>query len=191
MSGDADKGRPARRGLTPGERELWSSVTRSIAPLRRARPLRAPEPDEPEAAPPPKPPPPAPEIHMAAKPREKPALAPLDRRLRQRLARGREPIDATIDLHGLTQAEAHAALTHFLRRASAGDARLVLVITGKGGRGEDFADRGVLRRQVPLWLTSRELRDHVIGFDAAHVAHGGDGALYVRVRRGREREEPR
>src|SRR5262249_10842066 len=121
MSRDADKGR-SRRALTPGERELWSSVTRSIAPLRRARPVRV-EPDEPAPAAAPAPPPPAPEIRMPARPREKPALAPLDRRLKQRLARGREAIDASIDLHGLTQAEAHAALTHFLRRASVGDAR--------------------------------------------------------------------
>jgi DNA-nicking Smr family endonuclease len=63
----------------------------------------------------------------------------------------------------------------------------VLVITGKGARSDDFtADRGVLRRQVPLWLKSAELRDYVIGFDAAHAAHGGEGALYVRLRRKRE-----
>jgi DNA-nicking Smr family endonuclease len=187
MSGDADKpGRRSRRGLTSGERELWSSVTRSIAPLRRVRP-RPPEPDVAESEPPAAGAPltPAPASRPPIQPREKPALAPLDRRLRQRLARGREAIDATIDLHGLTQGQAHAALTHFLRRASAGRARLVLVITGKGGSADDFSDRGVLRRQVPHWLTSSELRDYVIGFDAAHVAHGGEGALYVRVRRRR------
>jgi DNA-nicking Smr family endonuclease len=116
-----------------------------------------------------------------------PGLAPIDRRLKQKLARGREAIDASIDLHGLTQAEAHAALAHFLRRARADGARLVLVITGKGARTDDFtADRGVLRRQVPLWLRSVELRDYVVGFDSAHVAHGGEGALYVRIRRSRE-----
>jgi DNA-nicking Smr family endonuclease len=181
---DRKPGPRSRRPLTADEHALWSSVTRSIAPLRRARPLRSPEPDAPEPAHPSPPPPLAPAITMPAKPRT-PGLAPLDRRLRQRLARGRERIDATIDLHGLTQAEAHAALAHFLRRAAAGEARLVLVITGKGGRAEDFADRGVLRRQVPLWLRSPELRDYVIGFDSAHAAHGGDGALYVRVRRRR------
>ena len=192
MTEQGDKrGRSLRRSLTASERELWSTVTRSIAPLRRARPLPAAEQDEYPAAPPvTRPPAPQIQIRVPEKPRPTPSLAPFDRRLKQRLARGREGIDATIDLHGLTQAEAHAALTHFLRRASAGGARLVLVITGKGGR-EDFADRGVLRRQVPHWLTSRELRDHVVGFDAAHVAHGGDGALYVRVRRQRDRDEDR
>lgn len=187
MTSDDRKPRRPHRALTADEHALWASVTRSIAPLRRARPFRPLAPDAPEPAHhPPTSPPPAPAITMPAKPRA-PALAPLDRRLRQRLARGRERIDATIDLHGLTQAEAHAALVRFLRTARAADARLVLVITGKGGRDGDFAaDRGVLRRQVPLWLKSPELRDTVIGFDAAHAAHGGDGALYVRVRRRRD-----
>jgi DNA-nicking Smr family endonuclease len=62
----------------------------------------------------------------------------------------------------------------------------VLVITGKGKRGEgDERERGVLRRQVPHWLAQPEFRDLVIGFEDAHVAHGGEGALYVRVRRQR------
>src|SRR5207253_3597547 len=97
------------------------------------------------------------------KQREKsvPPLASLDRRLRQRLARGRAGIDARIDLHGLSQAEAHDALVRFLRTTRAEGARIVLVITGKGMRGSD-ADRGVLRRQVPLWLNSPTLRETVL-----------------------------
>jgi DNA-nicking Smr family endonuclease len=98
--------------------------------------------------------------------------------MRQRVARGREPIDARFDLHGLTQADAHAALSRFLHAASARGARLVLIITGKGTRSE-----GVLKRQVPLWLALPEFRDLVIGFEEAHAAHGGEGALYVRLRR--------
>ncbi len=99
--------------------------------------------------------------------------------MRQRVARGREPIDARIDLHGLTQAEAHAALSRFLHAASARGARLVLIITGKGTRSGE----GVLKRQVPLWLALPEFRELVIGFEGAHAAHGGEGALYVRLRR--------
>jgi DNA-nicking Smr family endonuclease len=99
--------------------------------------------------------------------------------MRQRVARGREPIDARFDLHGLTQEEAHVALSRFLHSASARGARLVLIITGKGGRRGE----GVLKRQVPLWLALPEFRDLVIGFEEAHVAHGGEGALYVRLRR--------
>ena len=108
-------------------------------------------------------------------------MAPLDRRLKKRVARGREPIDGRIDLHGLTQAEAHGALLRFLRTASGRDARLVLVITGKGRDGA--GERGVLRRQVPQWLGLPEFRALVVGFEDAHIAHGGEGALYVRVRR--------
>jgi DNA-nicking Smr family endonuclease len=101
--------------------------------------------------------------------------------MKQRVARGKEAIDARIDLHGLTQAQAHSALLHFLRNAHARDARLVLVITGKG-RG---AEPGVLRRQVPQWLGLAEFRSLVVGFEDAHITHGGEGALYVRVRRTR------
>ena len=103
--------------------------------------------------------------------------------MRTRVARGKEAIDGRLDLHGLTQSEAHTVLLRFLQAATTRDARLVLVITGKGGRGE--GDRGVLKRQVPHWLNLPEFRALVIGFEEAHVAHGGEGALYVRVRRTR------
>ncbi len=93
-----------------------------------------------------------------------------------------------IDLHGLTQAETHDALLGFLRRAQARGARVVLLITGKGARADadPFAERGVLKRQVPLWLGGVEFRAFVVGFEDAGRGHGGAGALYVRVRRGRE-----
>ena len=187
----SDERKPRRsRPLTADEHELWSHVTRSIAPLRRRRPAPNAEPALEEPPPQPaRPAPPVPESRtLAPRPLPRPpGLAPIDRRLKQKLARGREAIDRSIDLHGLTQAEAHAALVRFLRNARAEGARLVLVITGKGARSDDFAtDRGVLRRQVPLWLRSAELRDCVIGFDWAHAAHGGEGALYVRIRRRRE-----
>jgi DNA-nicking Smr family endonuclease len=112
-----------------------------------------------------------------------PPLAPIDRKAKQKIARGRDVIDARIDLHGHTQAEAHDALLRFLRRTQSRGARVVLVITGKGGRGEN--DRGVLKRAVPLWLALPEFRDLVIGFDSAAMAHGGEGALYVRLRKAR------
>jgi DNA-nicking Smr family endonuclease len=101
-----------------------------------------------------------------------------------RIARGAEAIDARIDLHGRTQSEAHGVLLSFLRRVQADGARTVLVITGKGGRDQG-GERGVLRRQVPLWLMLPEFRLYVIGVEDAHVGHGGEGALYVRVRRAR------
>ena len=177
-----------RRSLSEDERALWETVTRAVAPLRRRKAIeQAEEVAAPVHARPVRktvtPSPPA----MPAKPAGPPPLAPLGRRMRQKLGRGTEAIDARIDLHGLTQADAHTALAHFLRRAQRDGARMALVITGKGVRpGSDpHAERGVLKRQVPLWLESSELRSFVVGFESAGVGHGGAGALYVRVRRGR------
>ena len=179
-----------RRGLSYEDRVLWTHVTKAIKPLR-ARAVAEPDDDagaiEPEVSPkhlsklaaPPKTAAyrAAPSLPKAAAP----PLAPLGRRMKQRVARGKEAIDARLDLHGFTQHEAHAALLRFLRSANARDARLVLVITGKGRGGEI----GVLRRQVPHWLALPEFRDLVIGYEDAAIKHGGEGALYVRVRRTR------
>jgi DNA-nicking Smr family endonuclease len=122
----------------------------------------------------------------SAAPERGPApLAPLGRKMRQRIARGSQAIGGRLDLHGLTQHQAHDALVGFLRSAQDRGHGLVLVITGKGMPG-DSGDRGVLRRQVPHWLRLPGFRDVVLGFECAHVAHGGDGALYVRLRRRRD-----
>ena len=172
-----------RRVLTGEERVLWATITKTIEPLNASAHFDAGEEavseviSRPRAKTTVNSPQPAP-----AKPAP-PPLAPLGRRMRTRVARGKEAIDARIDLHGLTQAQAHSALLHFLRNAQARDARLLLVITGKGGRGD--GERGVLRRQVPQWLGLPEFRAFVVGFEDAHIAHGGEGALYVRVRRTR------
>jgi DNA-nicking Smr family endonuclease len=178
-----------RRVLSYEERVLWTTVTKAIEPLRvpaqaasdrdDAAATETAEPAHPAAAPrkaapsptPPKPTPP------------KPPPPPLGRRMTRRVARGKERIDARLDLHGLTQSEAHAALLRFLRSAHARDARLVLVITGKGQNFEGERQRGVLRRHVPQWLGLPEFRSFVVGFEDAHIAHGGEGALYVRLRR--------
>src|SRR5262249_44717983 len=115
-----------------------------------------------------------------------PQLEPVDRRTRQRLARGTVDIDGRIDLHGKTQTQAYGALLRFLHRAQADGARFVLVVTGKGARaGDGRGGGGVLKRQVPLWLKLPEFRAYVSGFEDAHIGHGGEGALYVRVRRPR------
>jgi len=176
------------RRLTDRERTLWAQVTRALTPLQRRPPSVEPTPPPVPPSEPPQPPrraaPVAPRRSPAAAD-PKPAPVPrLDRRLTQRLARGRIALDARIDLHGLTQAEAFAQLTAFLRRARRDGARIVLVITGKGAIGEsDGSPRGVLRRQVPLWLSASGLHQDVIAFAPAHAEHGGSGALYVRLRR--------
>ena len=174
-----------RRPLSEEEAALWDGFVRSIKPLRRGRksPKKA-KVTPPVAAKPPRP-------RHPVSPAAPPPLAPLERRLKQRVASGRAPIEVRIDLHGLTQNEAHAELLRFLEQAQADGRRIALVVTGKGGsRGDGGAhardgQRGVLRRQVPLWLELPAFRALVVGFDNAHAGHGGDGALYVRLRRRR------
>jgi DNA-nicking Smr family endonuclease len=186
-----------RRQLSDEEEALWAGFARSIKPLKAARPVA--KTSRKSSATPPVATTPAPaqtRSHPVTpcepRPASSPPLAPLGRRLKQRVARGREPIDARLDLHGMTQQEAHAALLRFLHRAQASGAKTALVVTGKGlrksssGDGRDADTKpGVLKRQVPMWLALPEFRPLVVGFDDAHVGHGGEGALYVRLRRGK------
>jgi len=179
-----------RRALTEEECALWESVANQVKPLRKkqraakvvadvataetpavAKPVLLREPQA------------ASRIARPTKPAP-PPLAPLGRRERAHLSRGRKEIEARIDLHGMTQTRAHRALSGFLQRAHGDGLTFVLVITGKGRIGSE-SERGVLRRQVPQWLGLPEFRTLVVGFEEAHIGHGGEGALYVRIRRAR------
>jgi DNA-nicking Smr family endonuclease len=167
--------------LPDEDRALWDTFTKPIKPLRKKPVTKRDEPT-PAAAPLRKTT--APRVAAAptaprpikVAPRPAPALAPLSRREKAKVARGRVEIEGRLDLHGHTQVEAHAALMRFLHRKSGDGARMVLIITGKSG---------VLRQQVPHWLGLPEIRAAVIGFEPASINHGGDGALYVRLRRAR------
>jgi DNA-nicking Smr family endonuclease len=185
MSAREEKQR--RRKLSEEERTLWHRVVGSIVPLAR-RGTQALQPTKASAAADktsaPSTPIRAPALGAGRATRSAPPLEAFDRRQRQRLARGTQSIDARIDLHGKTQGEAHGALVRFLRKAQRDGAKFVLVITGKGSRAHlGLGDSGVLKRQVPHWLTLPEFRPYVVGFEAAHVSHGGEGALYVRIRK--------
>lgn len=131
---------------------------------------------------------------------QRPANAPEPKGLGQanvrRLRSGRINIEARLDLHGMRQGEAHGALRHFLFASQQRGLRWVMVITGKGGRTSRpdsdvdhfdgfgrHAEPGVLRRNVPRWLQEPDLRALVIGFQTAGPQHGGDGALYIHLRR--------
>jgi DNA-nicking Smr family endonuclease len=175
-----------KRTLSEEERTLWEGVARQTRPLRKKHGSAKPKPVSPE-----------PEMHLDARPallqRSHPSasrpkavkptpLAPLGRRERSQLSRGRKEIEARLDLHGMTQVRAHRALSTFLQRAHQDGLTFVLVITGKGGMGAE-SGRGILRRQVPQWLSHPEFRVLVVGFEEAHISHGGEGALYVRIRR--------
>jgi DNA-nicking Smr family endonuclease len=180
----------SRRRLSDEERVLWKGVTRSIMPLRKASALE-PNSDEPAAAPS------SPKTRarsgavvatpvVAPKRVAPPPLAPLSRRHKKRIARGNHAIDGRLDLHGMTQAEAHDALFGFLRAKQVRGAKVVLVITGKGARGnDDGGGRGVLKRMVPMWLGMPDFRGLIVGFESAASGHGGEGALYVSLRKGR------
>ena len=169
--------------LNAEDRILWNRVARTVTPLKDKVLEPAPEPVrlslEEEV-----PPRPAGAAVGSPAARQKSIAEPkhLDKPTKDKLAKGRLQIGATVDLHGLTQAEAHSLLLSFLHRAHAAGLRYVLVITGKGSSaGGD----GVLRRQVPVWLATAGFRELVSGFDRASRHHGGDGAIYVRLRSAR------
>jgi len=156
------------RKATAEERALWREAMRDVVP------------GEPSPAPPlPQPPSPPP---VRAKADAVPSLGGgLDRRSAARLRRGEIALDARLDLHGRTQDEAHRALVRFIGTSHDAGLRAVLVITGKGGSGGE----GVLRRAVPRWLGEARCRALVLAVAPARPRHGGDGALYVLLRRKR------
>jgi DNA-nicking Smr family endonuclease len=162
------------RKATHEERALWRHATSDVAPKQK----RNAEPPAP--APPPPDPTDLPEPRVAAAPAV-PLGTGLDRRNAQRLKRGQMAIEARLDLHGMTQAEAHGALARFVARSFAEGRRAVLVITGKGVRDGE----GVLRRAVPRWLAEPALSPMILAREEAQARHGGAGALYVLLRRKR------
>jgi len=172
------------KGLTREDWQLWSKVARSVAPM----PGKSfPEEMEDalaaagEAVSPALPPVIAEARHQAEILRREPAQRPvIDRPTKKKLAKGRLAIEGKVDLHGMTQTEAHGVLLSFLHNAYAQGRRHVLVVTGKGS---SMGSDGVLRRQVPQWFAAPAFRGLVSAHEDAASHHGGQGALYVRLRR--------
>lgn len=195
--------------------ELWRLVTRQVTPLpsTRARLLRetarraaaapaltdtaVPSPPKPAkqarphaAAPEARPPSP----HSPPPPDRRGRVAGVDRRTAEKLRRGLFPIEGRLDLHGLNRELAHETLRRFVRAAHLDGRRCLLVITGKGLRERREADGGwtapeppgVLRREVPRWLSDRDLAPLVLATAPAIPPHGGAGALYILLRRQRD-----
>ncbi len=165
-----------QRRPTADELELWRSAMGKTAPLTE-RPAAQPTEKLPAVKPRPAP--------SVAPPRPPPELDPhrpvgVDRRTWLRLKRGQVAIEARLDLHGQTQEQAHGRLGHFLASAAQRGARCVLVVTGKG-----LASGGVLRHMVPRWLNEGANRERVLAFCSAQLRDGGEGALYVLLRRHR------
>jgi DNA-nicking Smr family endonuclease len=185
----------SKRPLAKSELALWRAATADVRPLvdqpaKTAAPAQSPKAKPPEVAAPAKtahapklpkdkPPPPPP---RGARPLDPTRPVDIDRRSWARLKRGQVEIERTLDLHGRTQTEAHGALNRFLTMAHAAGLRCVLVVTGKGG-GEG---RGVLRQMVPRWLGEPTHRSYVLTFCPAQPRHGGNGALYVLLKRRRD-----
>jgi DNA-nicking Smr family endonuclease len=172
-----------KRPLKPEELKVWSLVAGTVRPLPgRATPLAPADPvplatfddGTPARIAPP----------SAAKPKAPPprdAVDGIEPNRHHRIAREREPIGARLDLHGYDQDRARTAVESFLRRAWDEGYRSVLVITGKGVQGD-----GILRRRAPEWLAAAHLAEIVAGVSEAHRRHGGEGALYVALKRKRK-----
>lgn len=202
-----------RRKLSEEEHQLWSEVARSTSPLhtRKAtypiedtgkpgKPVAEPAPtfddtiddkgrcaqslrptgrgDEPRTR-----------MVLSGKPGVE--TLQMDRRAYERLNRGKMAPQSRLDLHGMTLNDAHSTLRGFILRAHSEGLRLVLVITGKGKAGGSDAiipeRHGVLRHQVPHWLRLPPLSGLILQVSPAHRKHGGEGAYYVYLRRGRAR----
>ncbi len=191
-----------KRDLHDEERALWDEVMRDVRRLRGAKVAKPAAEKKRAARVPTKTPLPAPAPPPVAapvgKPRKASAVFAVDGSTAERLKRGKVVPDATIDLHGMTQAQAHTRLISFVRRAHEHEYRCVLVVTGKGSPNAQRDDSagfvmperskaGVLRTMVPRWLEEEGLRALVVGVHAAHQRHGGAGAIYVYLRRKRGR----
>lgn len=177
-----------KRELTGDERDVWFAVTRGVRPYH-ATPIAPPAKRKTGVS----------HDHIElARSSPRPAKSPPIRRphaagagdpkLDRRVARGRLPIDATLDLHGFYQASAHAALRAFINSAAARGHRCVLVITGKGAQS---SGSGVLRRRFLEWVEEQDLRENVARIAQAHQRHGGAGAFYVFLKSGRRRHVSR
>jgi DNA-nicking Smr family endonuclease len=186
----------AKRRVTPDELELWRHVAQTVRPIKSKRRATPPK-EEVAGAPAPKtkaksakPVSPA----APAKPQPPAPLKPhelthgtshgIDRRQAERFRKGKLAIEGKIDLHGRIQQDAHDDLLAFLRRAHGAGKRNVLVVTGKG---MTTSKTGILRQAVPRWLNEPAFRPLVLAFDYAEPQHGGEGALYVLLKRVREK----
>lgn len=193
MAGDPPK-RRRRPLISAADVRLWAQVVRDAKPLPETPPVTPPPEDAAPQAETPEPfDPPGPRLlplreAPPAKARRHGALshgstAGIDKRTAERFLKGEMEIQARLDLHGLTREAAHEALHRFLADCTARRRRFVLIVTGKGRRAE--GGEGILRGEVPRWLNEPALRPLILGFSYAKPKDGGEGALYVFLKRER------
>lgn len=200
-------GKGGRKHLDGDDHDVWSHTAQSVEPLKKTKGRHHPAADrmidaspriltKPSSEP-------AKAKHVVKAPPAKavparsapPPIADFDRKKARKIRSGQVDIEARIDLHGMRQDEAHAALIRFLHRCQSKEQRWVLVITGKGKIADRDPDapfdmtvqreRGVLKRNVPRWLDEPELRPLVVSYTTAAIQHGGEGALYIHLRKAR------
>ncbi len=169
-------------GFDADSEELWKKVTQSIRPYKKNKTTGIEKPGTPK-------PPVKPKVVLKTLPYtpiikpalEKPAALPkgFDRATETKLKKGKLDIEGRIDLHGMTQEEAHRKLKRFVLSAVAAEKRTLLVITGKG----KVLEGGVLRRMLPLWCETGDLAPHVLALSPAQPKDGGSGAFYLRLRK--------
>ncbi|MBZ6377721.1 hypothetical protein B5C34_03470 [Pacificimonas flava] len=167
------------RRLSDRDAELWQRVAATVRPLDGPKPAAGANP-LPRVTVRPK----APDQPQAGSTVRSPVGAPLDGGWDRRFRKGRVDPDRTVDLHGDTQARAHAKLVGAVQSAYTAGARVLLVITGKP-RGPDEAPRGILSKMFPLWCEGDDLRPYIAAIRPAHQRDGGRGAHYVVLRRRR------
>jgi DNA-nicking Smr family endonuclease len=186
-----------RGGRDDEDEALWARVVETAAPLRRRTKaagsakavLPPPKPAKPAAKQKASRQPPGFKPEPPSKPRPVPQTGPLDRQTSRDLEKGRLEVEAKLDLHGMRQRDAHGQLRRFLKTAQARGLKHVLVITGKGADPEtrrsfyEEEERGVLRNAVPRWLAEPDFAPLVVSYSPAPRRLGGDGALYVRLRK--------
>ncbi len=189
---ERDKNKEGKKPKTPETEDeaLWRSAMQDVRPIKKEEPSSSEEPEAPagpadrEADVPPATPTQPPDESKAP-----PPAAGIDRRTEEKLRQGRFRIEGTLDLHGHSKIQAHDELARFIEAGYEAGRRCLLVITGKGGGVRQDAEHffepetGVLKRQVPQWLNEPPLAAKVIAFTPAQPKHGGDGALYVYLRR--------
>ena len=166
-----------KRPLRPEELKVWGVVAGTVHPLPgRALPAAPPSSEARAAEVPARIPPPS--AARPKPPRGRDGVDGIEPNRRHRIARDREAIGARLDLHGLDQDRARTVLEAFLANAFDNGWRAVLVITGKGVQGD-----GILKRRAPEWLAAPHLAHIVAGISDAARHHGGEGALYVALKR--------
>lgn len=204
-------GKSGRKHIDGDDHDVWSHTTQSVEPLRKPKGRHHPaaermqdvaprmltksagEPTKGKHTP-------SRQVSVKSEPVKVPAvrtppIADFDRKKVRKIRSGQVEIEARIDLHGMRQDEAHAALIRFLHRCQSKEQRWVLVITGKGKIADSDRDapfdmtvqreRGVLKRNVPRWLDEPDVRPLVVSYTTAAIQHGGEGALYIHLRKSR------